>query len=52
MLIGLMALWSTLGTFAFGDIDRTPTARSTEPGIFSQLRAEANDYQLRAAPTA
>ena len=26
MLIGLMALWSTLGTFSFGDIDRMPTA--------------------------
>ncbi len=40
MIIGLMALWSTLGTFAFGDITRTNADGSTthEPGIFSLVR--------------
>jgi NADH:ubiquinone oxidoreductase subunit 5 (subunit L)/multisubunit Na+/H+ antiporter MnhA subunit len=39
MIIGLMALWSSLGTFAFGDIDG-------EPGIFSQVRSPENNYEL------
>ena len=26
MLIGLMALWSSFGTFSFGDTERLPTA--------------------------
>jgi NADH-quinone oxidoreductase subunit L len=44
MLIGLMIIWSTLGTFNFGDM---PDADgNTQPGIFSQLRTEANDYKL------
>jgi NADH-quinone oxidoreductase subunit L len=40
MLIGLMALWSSLGTFAFGDIDRNNDQHITadEQGIFSQVR--------------
>jgi NADH-quinone oxidoreductase subunit L len=44
MLIGLMALWTSLGTFNFGDVpneDGTP-----EPGVFSLLRTEANDRRL------
>ena len=36
MIIGLMALWASLGTFAFGDLP-TPGTRS-QPGIFSQVR--------------
>ena len=45
MLIGMMALWSSLGTFSFGDTfdaDGNPIER----GIFSQLRTEENDYRL------
>jgi NADH-quinone oxidoreductase subunit L len=40
MIIGLMALWSTLGTFAFGDIARTDAKgqKTVEPGIFSLVR--------------
>lgn len=41
MLIGLMALWSCLGTLDFGD--------SNTPGMFSQLRSEAHQYELDAA---
>jgi NADH-quinone oxidoreductase subunit L len=47
MLIGLMALWTSLGTFSFGDIkDADGTVR--ERGIFSLLHEEP-DYEL--APT-
>ena len=38
MIIGLMALWSSLGTFSFGDID-TNNDDVLEPGIFSKVRA-------------
>jgi NADH-quinone oxidoreductase subunit L len=44
MLIGMMALWSSLGTFSFGDYtapDGTPS-----PGIFSLVRPEENHYAL------
>lgn len=44
MLIGMMALWSSLGTFTFGDA--TDAHGNVEHGIFSQLRTEQNDYQL------
>ncbi len=47
MLIGLMAIWSTLGTFNFGDMKNGDG--SVQPGIFSQLRTEANNYRLRPA---
>ena len=47
MIIGLMALFGSLGTFAFGDIDREVDGKVvTEQGIFSQVRSEANHYQL------
>ena len=39
MIIGLMALWGSLGTFAFGDIDG-------KPGIFSLVRPAEADYAL------
>jgi len=41
MIIGLMALWGGLGTFAFGDIERVGAdgAKHTEPGIFSLVRS-------------
>ena len=57
MLIGLMALWASLGTFAFGDMQdaRGQTVLNSagevaEPGMFSQLRTEANDYRLVPPP--
>lgn len=47
MIIGLMVLWSTLGTFAFGDIMRKDAdgKEVTEPGIFSLVRP-APDHRL------
>ena len=36
MIIGLMALWGSLGTFTFGGDD----------GIFAQVRSPENDYRL------
>src|SRR4029077_11644923 len=40
MIIGLMVIWTTLGTFAFGDISRKDADGHdvTEPGIFSLVR--------------
>src|SRR5262245_9993724 len=40
MIIGLMVLWSTLGTFSFGDVTRSDDEghQLTEPGIFSLVR--------------
>src|SRR4030095_7105080 len=40
LIIGLMAIWSSLGTFAFGDIEREDAAgnKVTEHGIFSLVR--------------
>ena len=46
MLIGLMALWSSLGTFAFGDITNAE-GEVVEQGMFSMLRTEENDYHLQ-----
>jgi proton-translocating NADH-quinone oxidoreductase chain L len=40
MIIGLMALFASLGTFAFGDIDG-------QPGIFSQVRRPEHHYVLQ-----
>jgi NADH-quinone oxidoreductase subunit L len=48
MIIGLMALWGGLGTFAFGDTKNV--AGQTEHGIFSMVRAPANDYRLQPPP--
>jgi len=44
MLIGLMSLWASLGTFAFGDVRDAGGAKQL--GVFSQLRTEANDRRL------
>jgi NADH-quinone oxidoreductase subunit L len=44
MLIGMMALWSTLGTFSFGDV--TLEDGTVDRGMFSQLRDERNGHQL------
>jgi len=47
MIIGLLAIWSSLGTFAFGDITRTDAEghEFVEPGIFSLVRP-GPDHQL------
>ena len=45
MLIGLMAIWSSLGTFAFGDAENEDGTVS-EPGIFSQLHPADHNYNL------
>jgi len=45
-IIGLMALWSSLGTFAFGDVP------GQGPGIFSQVRnPQGEPPHALAAPT-
>jgi NADH-quinone oxidoreductase subunit L len=51
MLIGLMALWTSLGTFSFGDVEATgPDGNTvTERGIFSLLHTEENRYELAPA---
>jgi len=46
MIIGLMALWGSLGTFNFGDI--TDADGTVHQGIFSQLRTPENHYELVA----
>src|SRR5262249_15384820 len=47
MLSGLMALWSSSGTFSFGDVK---DANGKEiRGIFSQLHEEKNGYKLEPA---
>jgi len=48
MLIGLMAIWSTLGTFAFGDL-KDEQGVVVEPGIFSMLHDEAHEFVLAPA---
>lgn len=40
MIIGLMAIWSSLGTFAFGDLQ---TEQGLQPGLFSLVRPAALD---------
>ncbi len=45
MIIGLMAIWSTLGTFNFGDL-KDAEGHVTQAGIFSQVRTAANDYAI------
>ncbi|PHS07513.1 MAG: NADH-quinone oxidoreductase subunit L [Blastopirellula sp.] len=47
MLIGLMALWASLGTFNFGDIDRNNDG-TPEEGLFSLMRPEASNHKLQA----
>ena len=51
MLIGLMALWTTLGTLSFGDVTVTDAGGNTtvERGIFSMLHTEENGYDLAPA---
>ncbi len=47
MLIGLMMIWTTLGTFNFGDMKDADG--TVHPGIFSQLRLKQNNYELAPA---
>ena len=44
MIVGLMALWGSLGTFAFGDVKNADG--QIERGIFSQVRDPANGHAL------
>ena len=44
MIIGLMALWAGLGTFAFGDVKEADG--SVTRGIFSQVRNADHGYEL------
>jgi len=48
MIIGLMALWSGLGTLAFGDVDANHNGRieRVEQGIFAQVRPTEQQHQL------
>ena len=49
MLIGLAAVWAGMGTFSFSDYKAADAAGNarTMPGIFSQVRPEANKYALQ-----
>ncbi|MFO0903473.1 MAG: proton-conducting transporter membrane subunit [Pirellulales bacterium] len=49
MIIGLMALWASLGTFSFGDIDadKSGAIEPAERGLFSLVRSEANGYAVK-----
>lgn len=50
MIIGLMVLWSSLGTLSFGDIDLDGDGSTTgagEKGIFSLVRPEEGSHALR-----
>jgi NADH-quinone oxidoreductase subunit L len=47
MLIGLMAIFTTLGTFSFGDVTRDDG--SVERGIFSLLHDESRGYEIAPA---
>ena len=49
MIIGLMAIWAGMGTFSFGDYRDATPARSTQPGIFSQVRRPENEHRPRRA---
>ena len=42
-IIGLVALWSTVGTLSFGDVK---DGDEVSPGLFSELRSKDNEYAL------
>jgi NADH:ubiquinone oxidoreductase subunit 5 (subunit L)/multisubunit Na+/H+ antiporter MnhA subunit len=48
MIIGLMALWTALGTFNFGDISTTDDAgrEHTQAGMFSLVRPPQHGHEL------
>jgi NADH-quinone oxidoreductase subunit L len=41
-----MVIWTTLGTFSFGDIDYDGDG-TKEPGLFSRVRPKENNYQIQ-----
>jgi NADH-quinone oxidoreductase subunit L len=45
MLIGMMALWASVGTLAFGDM-KDKQGNVVERGLFSQLRSAENGHRL------
>lgn len=49
MIIGLMIIWTGMGTFNFADYSVTDAngTSQTKPGIFSQVRPAENDHQLQ-----
>ena len=46
MIIGLMALWGSLGTFSFGG-EKNVEGEIIKPGMFAQARAASDDFQLK-----
>ena len=46
MLIGLMAIWGSLGTFSFGG-EKNVEGEIIKPGMFAQARAASDDFQLK-----
>ena len=46
MIIGLMALWGSLGTFSFGG-EKNAEGEIIKPGMFAQARAASDDFQLK-----
>src|SRR4051794_12978165 len=48
MLIGLMALWSSLGTLSFGDV-KDIDGNVEQLGVFNQLHEARNAYKLAPA---
>jgi NADH-quinone oxidoreductase subunit L len=48
MIIGLMAIWTGLGTFSFGDVSYADADghQVTEQGIFSLVRPAENGHQI------
>ncbi len=47
MIVGLMAIWTGMGTFSFGDV-KNEAGQVTQAGIFSQVRPAAHDQALTA----
>ena len=48
MIIGLLAIWSSLGTFAFGDVEKNGEAgiQAEERGLFSLVRPEETHHEI------
>jgi NADH-quinone oxidoreductase subunit L len=46
MIIGLMALFGSLGTFSFGDV-KDAQGNVVQQGLFTQVRSPENNYELR-----
>jgi NADH-quinone oxidoreductase subunit L len=49
MIVGLMAVWTGMGTFSFSDYTLVDSEGRTvtRPGIFSQVRPVENDHRLQ-----